>query len=373
MSIDPTAAVPSTANVGGITLTAPTGGTSTTSPYGLSDKWGSTQIDISGFPIAIVQALSQAGLDTSVKQTGDAVAAALSKIKNTAVVNQVQQMLFFGGFYPNSITNLTQLQLGKFQSQDVSALGNLIQTGGQTGQPLGSYLVASANYGQAQGTINKIAGVGITPIPIPADASIDAALKAAASSELGRDPSPQLLAGFRAMYDQLVIAASKQAAALQAKQTAQTAALSQDPNAVGAAAGRLGLPGYFGDPQEQPPNPGSMQTPWQTLTSGPGGVMGPGPNGYQVPGTQADNQVSAQQAAQAAYQQQHTADQNTVAQFTGAGAGVLANSQPTITAAPSLTDAADQYLQQNDAPDVAAQKNTEVTKSLYSILTGKGY
>lgn len=376
MSGGSTSGTPTTADLGnGIVLTAPTSSSSTASPYGITNGWGTTKIDLTGFPLAVMQALSKAGLDTSQPQPGDAIAAALAKIPDRAVVNQLQQMLFYGGFYASSVTNLTKLQLGKFGPEDVSALKNLVQTGGQTGQPLGSYLVGAANYGQAQGTINKVAGVGVTPIPIPADASIDAALKASAANLIGHDPSTEQLSEFRGIYDKLVVSASKQAAALQAKATAQTTALSQDPEAVGAAAGRLGLPGYFGDSTEQPPTPGNgaMQSPWQTLISGQRGVMGPSANGYQVPGTQADAQESGQEQAASAYAQQQSADQNTVTQFTNAAGSALANSQPTVVSAPSLGDAADQFLAQQDAPDVAAQKNTEVTKSLLSILAGKGY
>jgi hypothetical protein len=354
---------PTSANLGGITLTVPAGGTSsTTSPYGLTDGWGTQPINLSGFPATIVADLAKAGLDTSQPQPGNVVAAAIAKLPS-ADTQLIQQMLYYGGWY-TGISNITDLHLGSFQDKDIAALKNLIQTGGQTGQPLGSYLVASANYGQAQGTINQVAGVGVKPIPIPADVDVDTALRAAAEKELGHDPSPELLAGFRAMYDQMLVTASKQAQALAAQSTATNLG---DPEQIGAAAGRLGLSGYFGDAAQAPPMPGANGGSAPTQADA---------RASQLPGTlgttQADSNESQIEDNYNAYQQQHAADQNTVNQFQSAANSNLAGATPTLTSAPDINDAAEQYIQQNDAAGVGQQDTVSKYSTLLSILSGGG-
>lgn len=360
-------AAPTTANLGnGITLQVPTStsAASSTSPLGLTDGWGTALINLSGFPLGVMQALSQAGLDTSQPQPGNVIAQALAKLPR-AQVNQVQQMLFYGGFY-TGVSNITQLQLGRFQGPDVAALKSLVQTAGQTGQPVGSYLVSAANYGQAQGTLNQVAGVGVKPIPLPADVDVDTALRASAEQLLHHAPNADDLAAFRGMYDQMLVSASKQAQAL----AAQNTALAGDPEALGAAAGRLGLPGYFGDAAEAPPAPGSgaMQSPWQTLTSGARGVMGPAANGYRVPGTQADAQEFGQEQASSAYAQQQAADQNTVSQFNTAANTAIAGSEPTLKSAPNINNAADQFIQDRYGQQIAQQGAVGAYNELLAVM-----
>lgn len=350
------------------TAIPPSSSASATSPLGLTDGWGTALINLSGFPLGVMQALTQAGLDTSQPQPGNVIAQALAKLPR-AQVQQVQQMLYYGGFY-TGVTNITQLQLGRFQASDITALKSLVQTAGQTGQPIGSYLVGAANYGQAQGTLNQVAGVGVKPIPLPADVDVDTALRASAQSLLGHPPSADDLAAFRGIYDQMLVSASKQAQAL----AAQNTALSGDPEALGAAAGRLGEPGYFGDPTQAPPAPGSgsMQSPWQTLTSGARGVMGPAANGYQVPGTQADAQEFGQEQASSAYQQQQTADQNTVSQFNTAANTAIAGSEPTLQSAPNINNAADQFLQDRYGSQIANQSALTKYAQVLSFMRGTG-
>ncbi len=333
-----------------------------TSRYGLTNGWGSQLIDLTGLPTAVVRELAKpveqggGGLTTSALQSGDAIMQALATMKDRGAVAQVQQMLYYGGFDGSDVTNLTDLQLGRFTAREVAALKTLVQSGGQTGERLGSYLVGAANYGQAQGTIKQVLGA-VTPTTIPNTYAEDAAIRAAATNLLGRDANASEVAQFRGVVDQMVATSTQQANVI----------AGQDPQALGDAAGRLGEPGYFGDPNSAPPTPAPPLY-WAKPGSPSQPQRGVQPQGRGISGA-TDRNAAANNAAD--YYNQRTADQNAVGSFTAEALNDTADS-PLPTSSTDLEGAAEQYLRENDAGAMQAQDWAEKTRALYAILAGNG-
>ena len=380
VNTSPSASPQATSGPGGLPLpVVPSGGSGSGSLYNLG-AWKNQNIDISGFPLPVVAALSKAGLDTSKPQTAETVAAALSKVNDPQTVAQLQQMLFYGGFYNNGV-KLSDLQLGSFSTDDETALKNLVLAGGQSGQSLGTYLTTRAATGYAQGSVlnplqsaassasngmvyNPVTGT-YTPasqtfINKPSQAEEDAAIQAAAQKILGHLPSQDDIAGFRAYWDQAY--ESGQKSAIKAQLAQQQAAASVNlPSAsdLGGALQRTGrIPFLAGNSAPQETVPG-------------------------LPGSQLRNPDFAGQSqmfdptnpAYTAYQQQNGADLGLLGQVNSAGdqiAGAMGQGPVTIQEPGSISTAAEQYLMQNDAAQAGAQNTASKYGTLLKILSGSG-
>ena len=366
---------------GGIPMpSAPAGGGSGSGSLYNLGAWKDQNINISGFPLPVVAALANAGLDTSKPQTAETVAAALSKVSDAQTVAQLQQMLFYGGFYSNGV-KLSDLQLGSFSTDDETALKNLVLAGGQSGQSLGTYLTTRAATGYAQGTVlnplqnaESSASSGMVYNPVtgtytpanqtfinkPSQAEEDAAIQAAAQKLLGHLPSQDDIAGFRAYWDQAYESGQKNAIKTQLAQQ-QAAASVNLPNAsdLGGALQRTGrIPFLSGNSAPQQTVPG-------------------------LPGSQLRNPDFAGQPdlfhpanpAFTAYQQQSAADNGLIGQVNAAGdqiEGAMGQGPVTIQEPGSISTAAEQYLQQHDTAGVGAQNVAAKYQTLLSILGGKG-
>lgn len=328
---------------GDVQAVAPTGsGSGSGSLYGLG-AWKDQTIDVQGFPAQIVSALSKAGVDTSKPVNAEDLAKALASIHDVNAVAQLQQMLFYSGFYSNG-TSLADLQLGRFGDKDVAALANSIRSAGQTSSQLGAYLTTSANTGYAQGKINQAAGVGVTPIKQISPLDEDAALRTAAHNLLGREPSAQDLAGFRAYYDQAYTAGQKAVVALQQKDT--TAGL-PDAATLGGAMGRQGL--GFSDAAEAPP---------AMLHDAP------------APSQARNPDFSGPNPALPLYRQQRQQDLGVLGQVNSVG---TANSAPpTLTDAPNVGTAAEQYLRDHEAGAIGQQDVLSKYADILKSFIGNG-
>lgn len=319
------------ANVGGISLVAPTGGTGT-DVFGLGTAVAGAKVDISGLP-GMIQA-QILGQKVPINTIQDLMTA-LAHIKDPATVAYLQQLLYYAGKY-SSTTTMGEAQSGIMDDATVSALKTLATTTAQTNAPFGTYLTQAANFGKATGDINAAAGVGkqVLGIAHPSTIDADSALRSTAQQLLGHDPSAQDYAGFRAFYDQVYTAGQK--AQIQAQ------------NAANASSGA------YGDPQTLASAYGvQQQRPLAPYTD-------------QSATTAEHNQVNNAALA---------GDQAAAGQYVDS-LNLKANQGPPVvnySTEPSAGAAAEQFLQQQDGPDVGAQKNTEVTKSLLSILAGKGY
>lgn len=353
---------PQAATLGGVTFQAPaSGGGSSDSLYG-TGAWGSQNINMSGLPIVVVQALAQAGVDTSQPVKGADVAKALAQIHDPAAIAQLQQLLFYSGFYTNG-TTLADLQLGSFGNKDTAALGNAVQTAGRTDQPLGTYLTARASTGAAQGVINQSSGVGITPITAPSQDTEDYALRSAAQSLLGREPSPADLAGFRAYFDQAYEQGQKQAQQAAAQ---QQAANMPDATTLGGAMTRLGVANPatgvpLGDAAEAPPATFAR-------TVSPGMRAAPGSTNADTMATglpPADNSAGV-----AAFNTQRAADVNTLNQFNAAN--TTAGQTPVVQGAPDVTAAAQAYLQAHDQGAIQTQNAISAYGQILKFIQGNG-
>lgn len=332
----------------GINIQVPSGGgSSTSSLYGLGG-WAAQTIDVTGFPsqvaVPLIQALQQAGVDTTGPIKAEDVAKALSSLKDTQAVARLQQLLFYSGFYTSG-TQLNDLQLGSFGDKDVAALKNAVITAGQTSQQLGAYLSVRANTGMAQGMVNQAAGVGVKPIVQPSPSDLDAALRTAAHNILGHEPSAADLAGFRAVYDQAYTDGQRQANALAGNQTANGLPSADE---LGGAIGRLGL--GLTDQSETPP---------ATLYP------------HNLPASQGRNpDFTGPNPALPTFQAQYQQDQNTYNQY--ANAANQNGVSPVLTDAANPENAAEDYLRQHDAAQVAQQNLATKYQTLLSILGGSG-
>lgn len=350
----PTLASPSSSastNVLGFPVVAP-GSSSNTTPdlYGLG-AWQDQPINITGFPAAVVSALSNAGISTDQPMKASDIAHALESLKDHQAVSQMQQLLFYAGFYPSG-TKLSDLQLGRFTQPDTDAFKNAIITAGRTSQALGSYLSTAASTGFSQGVINQAATVGVTPIKQVNPIDEDTALRNAAHTILGREPDQEDLAGFRAFFDQVYTKGQKDALALQAQQTAQgLPSADQLGGAVlrqGVVNPATGLP--FGDANEAPP-----------ANLSPVGL----------PGSQGRNpDFAGPNPAYAAYGQQQQQDSTTLGSVNDA----LTSGQqtPTLVDAPNINSAAEDYIRTHDAPAAAQQNLATKYRTLLSIIGGNG-
>lgn len=341
-------ASPSTVSVGGFNFTAPTGnGSGNTNPdlYGLG-AWRDQSIDVSGFPSSIVALLSKNGIDTSKPVKAQDIAQALENIQDPQAVAQLQQILYWSGMYGNSV-KLSDLTLGQWSKDDTNALASAITTAGRSASALGTYLTTAANTGYAQGMINQASGLGSTPITEPPVAEEDAALRTAAHTLLGREPSQSDLAGFRAYYDQVYAAGQKDALKLQAQQ--QQTASQSSATQLGGALGRLGR--GFTDANQAPP---------PTVTGLPASQQRNPDFASQPALFSPANPALGQFQAQ---QQQDASLVNSLGQA----------DTPVLRSAPSVSTAAEDYLRQAEAPAVGQQNVATRYATLLNILTGTGH
>lgn len=345
---------PTSATINGHQFVAPasSGGSSSDSLYG-TGAWGSKKINIGAFPPVVAQALAntdvmkaviKAGGDGS-QMTGAQLAQALASIKDKGAVAQIQQLLFYSGFYTNG-TTLADLQLGTFGDKDTAALANSVVTAGRTDQPLGTYLQTSMQIGVAQGVINRSSGVGITPINTPAPVDEDYALRNAAHTLLGREPSATDLAGFRAYFDQAYQAGQKQA---QKDAAAQTAANMPDATTLGGAMARMGVA-----------NPETG-----LLMGAPAELGKVGGQFTSANAAQREDTINTTD-----FNTQQTQDKNTLAQFNTANEA--AGQVPTITMAPNVNDAASAYLQSHDSGAVQTQNALGAYAQILAFIKGDG-
>ena len=379
VNTSPSASPQASSGPGGLPLpSVPAGGGSGSGSLYNLGAWKDQNINISGFPRPVVAALANAGLDTSKPQTAETVAAALSKVTDAQTVAQLQQMLFYGGFYSNGV-KLSDLQLGSFSTEDETALKNLVLAGGQSGQSLGTYLTTRAATGYAQGNyLNQLesamssASSGMIYNPItgsytpasqtfvnkPSQAQEDAAIQAAAQKLLGHLPSQDDIAGFRAYWDQAYESGQKSAIKTQLAQQ-QAAASINLPNAsdLGGALQRTGgIPFLDRDSAPQQTFPGLPAS--QERNPDFAGQ----PNMFNVPNP-----------AYGAYQKQYAADQGLLGQVNAAGDQLSGTNGPISVQEPgSIGDAAMAYLQQHDPGAIQTQNAISAYGDLLNFIKGDG-
>ena len=349
---------------------APSGGSGTgTNPFGLG-AWDNASIDVSGFPPTVVQALTQAGINTSQPVKADAVAKALEASKDTQAIAQLQQMLFYAGFYPSTVSTLAYLQRGTLRTDDTTALQNSIIETAKTAQPLGSYLTGAATTGYAQGKLNSLTpSTQANIITTPNDDAVNAALKAQAESILGHDLPAAQYAQFRAMFDAqyvagqkaTILANEKAQAGVDANQLPGASQLGQAISDTGI--GPLGAAGAISQPPSTvtPTSPlGFSQQSNGVMAGNNGQGSGPGLNAVANP-------------ALAAYQARIAQDQGTINQFNqGANALNTTNGITSVEGAPDASASAAAFIQANDAQGVTAQNNIGKYSTLMDFLKGDG-
>jgi hypothetical protein len=314
---------------------------SSTDLYGLG-QWKNQPIDPSGFPPAVALLLQQAGIDTSKSLTG----AQLAQVHNPGLVAQIQQMLFYAGAYGSSVQSLGDLQIGVFGSKDIKALGDTITSAGQTGTPFGTYLTTSANYGKANGILNTITGASQNPVGQASRADTDPVLRSMAQSLFGHDPSPNEYARFQAFYNQKVLGEAQDKANAATQETSNL----PDTYTLGKAIGDKAF-----------------------LAPTTGGVLQPGQQRLLARAGDA----SAGGATAPTFQSQIAQDQQTLGAVDSAASSIDNGgfaTQPLIPAgsAQGLQNAAEDFLRQNDAADIAQQNVATKYRTLLSILGGAG-
>lgn len=238
----------------------------------------------------------------------------------------LQQQLQAAGFYTDSTQQPT---FGVYSAADQGAFVNAVKAAAQSGSNLQQYLSTRAAVGLTNGI--KALPSDVTVITHANQTNTDAALETVAKSLTGSDAtlSPDLLTRFHAVYDAAYVAGQKQAVK---EQTAAAA------NANSAVANGVT------DALSRQSSGADSQTP-QGWAQNPFGQV-----------------LAAGQASEDAATLRNAASGATPA------LGLTAD----VTQAPDISAAAAQFLQQQDAPDVKAQQNSQVTKSLLSILAGNG-
>lgn len=320
-----------------------------------SAKTADTPITLTGLPPQLQLLLSTAGISpngspdpttgATVGWTSASFAKALAGVHNPALVSSIQQMLFYAGAYPSSVTSLSQLPLGSFTAPDATALTKTVTDAGSLGQTFGTYLNQSANVGKAQGVLTTITGAGKTPVALPNGIDEDAVLKSQAQSILGHDPDASDLAAFRAFYNQAVLQGSKQAQQAAAQQQAQGL---PDTDTLATA---------IGDAQNPLAKPATPLPP--PMLAKPG---------TELPGTSAN---SAQQQAAAGYYNQTTTDANALGAVNAAGAQADNGQPSTYTSAPDMSAAADSFLQSRYGGEIAQTSALGKYAQIYNAMAGK--
>lgn len=336
------------------TFTIPAGGGSSTSSVYGSGAWLSTPVDITGWPDAamtatIVNELKAEGVNVTGQVTGQQLAKAIAQLSHgdaaqRAVVAQVQQMLWYSGAYPSTVKSFTDLQPGTFSDADTKALASMITSAQQTGVPFGSYLNSSANYGQANGAIQAAQGSAATVIQPPNQITENAALYNAAQKLLGENPSPEQLANFQAYYTQVWLDGQKKAV------------LAQQQGAAGTNLPDAATLGQALSDQKNPPTAptGSM------LQAGQQRMIGQDAQAGQA-GTAAGQAFNARMASDQTALGQMDSAANNLEQTGGVAS---------VTAPPDVSNAAEDWLRQNDTSAVQAHDLSNVMDMLQTLTVG---
>jgi hypothetical protein len=329
---------------GGKTLVDPGTSGGAKNVYGLN-AGGNYTVDVHNLPRALTTMLLANGVTDLAKAPAVKVAHVLSTMSSGTkegrdAIATLQQMLWYSNQYdPAKVKSLQDVTLGRLGPDDTKAIGNVIDLAGKTQQPLGEYLVTSANIGKATNIINGYTG-SPQPYNLPSPAEEDAALRTAAQHLMGKDPDASEMARFRAFSDQMTMAANKKVATAN-----EIAAQQANGQQVGELAGALQTTGQgFGDRPD-------VAYPAQA------------PGSHGAPG--------------AMHAQQVLADQTTAANTTAATAlatskaGVDASAnQLGVQAAPSVSTAAEDFLRQNDQAGVQSHDLSNVF-DLLTQMTGR--
>lgn len=238
----------------------------------------------------------------------------------------LQQQLNAAGFYGAS--GFTG-QYGVYSSADQAAFVNAVKAASQSGSNLQQYLTTRASIGLTNGV--KALPSDVTVIAHPSQVDTDTALENEAKSLTGTNVvSAALLARFHAVYDSAYVAGQRQAV----KEQAAAAANANSQVASGVT-----------DALNRQSSGADSQTPQGWVTNPFGQILASG------------------QAAQ------DTSTLNNAAAGTLTPQGGLTAD---ITQAPTVAAAADQFLQQNDAPAIGANNVANKYGTLLGILAGKG-
>ena len=327
-------ASPSTANVGGVTLVAPGAGSATGSLFGFNSTLQAAPVNWQDLPPDVVGAIKATNVPI---HNAEDLMKALSQIDEPGVVAELQQMLWYSGKL-DAGKPLGDALSGYMDQDTIKALGDMVHTAAQASSGLGTYMQAAANFGKAKQTVDQANTLAAMQLPADAtEANLDATLKAQAESLLGHDVDQTEYAKFRAWYDQIVTDTSKKLLAAQQAQQSGT--------------------GMYGPGMSQ-----SLAQAYQVEQHPVTSSGAQGNTGFGLSANAAERDMGISNATnQAAAQLDQTMQQ-------------AATSPPStlLQSAPTPSAAAEQFLQQNNGPDIQTQNALSAYGDLLNFIKGDG-
>lgn len=190
---------PTSASIGGITLSVPSGASSGSSSsgdlYGLG-AWGSQKVAVGNLPLP-----AQLIVGTDGTLTGDDLVKGFASADPQSIAS-IQRALYLGGYYS---AKGYQPSYGIIKPEDVAAFGQAVTVAGQSQQPLSDVLLSGAKYGTVAGVAaarsqTTAAKAQVATITLPNQQDLEATAMQAFQQQLGRKPTAAEAAAFASSY-----------------------------------------------------------------------------------------------------------------------------------------------------------------------------